>query len=283
MQVDRAVQLDDDPVGEPGSIKRPRTFDNPWSVVREYDGPLIRNAGPAELKARAHSAIQQMAGTSDARREVMARMVDTEGDVDATIATHTLISSDPSYVAAFGEMVKHGNLAQLTDGEVKAARRAKNLARAMSLTTTAGGFLIPQQLDPNVILTSDGTVNGVRSHFRQVIATGNVWNGVATTEASWSVDGEAAEVSDDATTFANPQVNIYKIAGFIPISIEALEDEANVTEEIARILAMGKDSLESQLFVTGYGNCAAYRTGRHRRTVCDRLADRHVDRFGCVR
>ena len=123
----------------------------------------------------------------------------------------------------------------------------------MGLTTTAGGFLIPQQLDSTVILTTDGTVNDVRKHFRQVIATGNVWNGVSTTEATWSVDAEAAEVSDDATVFANPQVNIYKMAGFVPISIEALEDEANVSETIARILAMGKDSLESQLFVTGTG------------------------------
>jgi HK97 family phage major capsid protein len=105
-----------------------------------------------------------------------------------------------------------------------------------------------------VILTSDGSFNQARNHFRQVVATGNQWDGVSTTEASWSVDAEAAEVSDDATTFANPTVDLYKISGFIPISIEALQDEANVTNEIGRILAMGKDTLESQLFMTGTGS-----------------------------
>ena len=50
-----------------------------------------------------------------------------------------------------------------------------------------------------------------------------------------------------------PTVDLYKAAGFVPISIEALEDEANVTAEVARLLAFGKDQLEAAAFITGNG------------------------------
>ena len=124
----------------------------------------------------------------------------------------------------------------------------------MTLTTTAGGFLIPTHLDPTVIITSDGTFNQVREFARNVVATSNVWYGVSSPYAAWSVDAESAEVSSDGTTFAQPSVTIYKIAGFVPITVEALQDESNVTGEIGRVLAMGKDNFESQLFATGTGS-----------------------------
>jgi HK97 family phage major capsid protein len=77
---------------------------------------------------------------------------------------------------------------------------------------------------------------------------------VSSGAVSWSWDAEAAEVSDDSTTFAQPSIPVYKAAGFVPISIEALEDEANVTAEVARLLAFGKDTLESAAFATGSGS-----------------------------
>ncbi|PWG74840.1 phage major capsid protein, partial [Enterococcus hirae] len=89
--------------------------------------------------------------------------------------------------------------------------------RAMSLTDNAGGYLVPFQLDPTVIITSDGSTNPVRQIARKVVATGDTWNGVSSAAVSWSWDAEAAEVSDDATTFAQPSIPIYKAAGFVPI------------------------------------------------------------------
>jgi HK97 family phage major capsid protein len=44
-------------------------------------------------------------------------------------------------------------------------------------------------------------------------------------------------VSDDAPTFAQPAIPIYKAAGFVPISIEALQDEQNVAQEVGKLLA----------------------------------------------
>jgi HK97 family phage major capsid protein len=42
--------------------------------------------------------------------------------------------------------------------------------------------------------------------------------------------------------------------GFVPISIEARQDEANVAQEVGRLLAFGKDVLEAAAFATGTGS-----------------------------
>ena len=60
--------------------------------------------------------------------------------------------------------------------------------RAMSLTDNAGGYLVPFQLDPTVIVTSNGSVNDIRQAARTVVATGDVWNGVSAGAVSWSWD-----------------------------------------------------------------------------------------------
>ena len=174
-------------------------------------------------------------------------------DPTSVIARYALLTSDPDYLSAFSQLIRDPQ-PLLTDVEIKATRRVREFARAMSLTDTEGGFLVPFQLDPSVIITSDGTFNEIRQVARQVIATGDVWNGVSAGETSWSFDAEAAEVSDDASTFVQPTVVIHKAQGFIPISIEALADEANVTQEVGALLASGKDSLEATMFATGTGS-----------------------------
>jgi len=67
------------------------------------------------------------------------------------------------------------------------------------------------------------------------------------------VDAEFEEVSDDAPTFDSPDIPIKKMQGFVPISIEALQDEANVTQVVAELLAEGKDELEAVSLITGTG------------------------------
>jgi HK97 family phage major capsid protein len=105
-----------------------------------------------------------------------------------------------------------------------------------------------------VINTSDGSRNQIRQVARQVVATGDVWNGVSAGETSWSWATEAGEVSDDASTFAQPAISIHRGEGFVPISLEALQDEANVANEVARLMASGKDTLEATAFATGSGS-----------------------------
>ena len=48
----------------------------------------------------------------------------------------------------------------------------------MSSTDTAGGFLIPFQLDPSVLISNDGTNNPLLQISRVIQTTSDVWNGV---------------------------------------------------------------------------------------------------------
>ena len=244
--------MDRDPILEPDSIED-RRFRNPWdlSEVRTFDRPHAELA--TEYRARALCAIERMPGATDRIRSAATDLVEQWDDEDGNLARLTLALSEPVYLRAWSKMARQPLGADLDPDERRAVARVQQYARAMSLTDAAGGYLVPFQLDPTVIITANGSVNEIRRVARQVVATGDVWNGVSSGAVSWSYDAEAAEVSDDATTFGQPTVPVYKAQGFVPISIEALQDAANVTSEVGRLLAFGKDVLEANAFAVGTG------------------------------
>ena len=234
---------DTDPLGDPDSIEGNR-FKDPWDLgaIRMGLGPVERGQ---ELRSRAFSAIEKMQGTTDNRREVATRMLEQYDPTNGRLAEQVLATSSPQYLRAFAKMAASQGRAVLSVEEQRAVERA------MSLTDAAGGFLVPFQLDPTVILTSDGSQNEIRQVARQVVATGDVWNGVSAGAVAWSFDPEASEVSDDAPAFGQPTIPIRTARGFVPISLEASMDANNVAQEVGRLLAQGKDDLESVVFVSG--------------------------------
>jgi HK97 family phage major capsid protein len=244
--VERGVDagMDADPLGDPDSIELGR-FKDPWDLSTMRMG-LDPEARGLELRSRALSAIERMQGMTDGRRETATRMIQDWDDDDAEISTIALATSSPDYLRAFGKLAKSGGkYDRLNDVERTAVQRA------MSLTDANGGYMVPFQLDPTVILTSDGSYNEMRQIAQQVVATADVWNGVSAGAVSWSFDAEASAVSDDTPTFAGPAITIRTARGFVPISLEAYQDAANVTTQVGRLLAQGKDDLEATVFVTG--------------------------------
>lgn len=237
---------DADPILHPDSVED-RRFRNPWDLSEVRTFARSKQEVAAELRSRALSAIEKMSAANDEVRQTATGIIEQFDDADSRIARLCLATSSPEYLRAWSKVA--GGRGHMISQEEQRA-----LERAMSLTDSAGGYLVPFQLDPTVIITANGSRNQIRQVARQVVATGDVWNGVSSGAVSWSWDAEAAEVSDDATTFAQPTIPIYKAAGFVPISIEALEDEANVTAEVARLLAFGRDVLEAAAFVTGTGS-----------------------------
>lgn len=237
---------DIDPILNPDSVEDCR-FRNPWDLSEVRTFGQSKGQIGREMRARALSAIKRMPGTSDTVRAAATDIIEKWDDGDARIARHCLATSSPEYLRAWSKCAA-GKGHMITPEEQRA------LERAMSLTDSAGGYLVPFQLDPTVIITANGSRNQIRQAARTVVATGDVWNGVSSGAVSWSWDAEGTQVSDDATTFAQPTVPIHKAAGFVPISIEALEDEANVTQEVARLLAFGRDTLEAAAFTTGSGS-----------------------------
>ena len=243
----RGRGMDRDPMADPRDTGSERTGD-PWDLRSlQYFG-RDKMSVAADLRARAFDAIERMPGATDQIRAAATQIVERHDDRDSTIAQLVLLTSSPTYMRAWSKMARNPQHPNLSQEENDA------LTRAMSLTDSAGGYLVPFQLDPTVIITGAGSYNEIRQVARQVIATGDAWNGVSSAAVSWSWDAEGAEVSDDATTFSQPSIPIYTARWFVPISIEAAADEANVTTEVGRLLARGKDDLESVAFTTGTGS-----------------------------
>jgi HK97 family phage major capsid protein len=238
-------EMDRDFLVDPDSVEEYR-FRNPWDLSEIRTFNRSGEEVGAELKARAVSAIEKMPSMSNATRERATYIVETFDNDKGDISRLALLTSTPAYLRAFSKAAR-GKEKAFTPEEQDA------VTRAMSLTDAAGGFLVPFQLDPTVVNITAGVANDIRSVARQVVATGDIYYAVTSTAVSWSWDAEAAEVSDDATTFAQPTIAIYKGAGFVPISIEAMMDETNVTQTVADLLQAGKRNLENAAFATGTG------------------------------
>lgn len=251
----QADWYDKDSILEPDSVEDKR-FRNPWKLdeMRTYGRPQSEIV--AEVRSRALSAVEQMQVASDNIRSAATDIIERFDDEGGNLSRLALALSEPEYLRAWSRMARDPQAGEggLSDTERHSVARVKSLARAMSLTDTAGGYLVPFQLDPTIILTSDGSRNDIRQAARQVVATGDVWHGVSAGAVSWGYRAEAAEAGDDSPTLAQPTVPIYTADGFVPISMEALADASNIAAEVGALLAQGKDDLEAVTFATADGS-----------------------------
>ena len=233
----------------PGTGQSRRRHRDPWTVpavgsLRSGDPP----AGGSELKSRAADAIERMHFADDEVREICTRHVERDDPMAASVSQVVLASTSPTYTSAFIKLVRSRGDRAVLNEEERAA-----YTRAMSTVDTDGGFLMPFQLDPTIILTASGSVNEVRMISRVVTTTSDVWHGVSSAGVTGSWDGEAEEVSDDAPTLVQPAIPVHKYQSFVPFSHELQQDAAGLAADIAQMIAFDKDAKESIAFVTGSG------------------------------
>lgn len=236
---------DADPILNPDDVRSGR-FRNPWDLSEVRTFSRSKEEVGQELRARALSAVEKMAGANDKIRSAATEILEMHDDKDSSIARMCLATSSPEYLRAWSK-VAMGRSHLVTEEE------QRSLERAMSLTDAEGGYLVPFQLDPTLVLTSTGTRNPIRAISRKVVATGDVWNGVSAGDVVWHWRPEEEETSDDSPTFSPLGIPNHKANGFVPISIEAMGDAANVTAEVGRLLARGKDRLEGDALMVGTG------------------------------
>jgi HK97 family phage major capsid protein len=184
---------------------------------------------------------EQLLNTPDPRaRQVASDWVRTTGS--------------PDYEQAFLKLMADPTRGHLlwTEREAAAFREAE-LVRAMSLTDASGGFMVPFQLDPSIILTSAGSINPLRQISGVVTATSDVWNGVSSAGSTSEWIAEATEVADGSPTLAQPAITIHKFDCFIPYSFEVGMDGASFLEEIGVVMRDSVDQLQATAFTTGTG------------------------------
>ena len=174
---------------------------------------------------------------------------------DSDLARRIIATENENYRSAWHKLMADTNAAAyLSDDERLAVRRMMEYRGAAEGTTTAGGFAIPVFIDPSIILTDQETDNPFLTAARTVDVNTNAWKGISAAGMSWSFDAEAAEVSDDMVTLAQPSVTVYTARGFIPFTLEIGQDWPGFQSEMGRLLSLGYDELLIDKFSRGSGS-----------------------------
>ena len=146
----------------------------------------------------------------------------------------------------------------------RTAEAYKVEARAMGIGTDAGGgYLLPFQLDPAILLTSNGSTNPLRQVARVVTITSDEWHGITSAGATAEWKAEAAEVTDGSPTLAQPTIPVHFGDSFVPYSFELGMDGINFLSELQAVLLDAADQLMATAYMrgTGTGQPAGVLTG----------------------
>jgi HK97 family phage major capsid protein len=165
---------------------------------------------------------------------------------------------DPAYGTAFHKILRdpqHGHLRH-SPAEVAAMQRVEAVEQERGMvggTGSAGGFALPIEIDPSVLLSSAGELNPVRTVARVQTIGSREWRGVSSAGVVASYDPEASEVSDDTPTLAQPTTITASGRAFVPFSIELGDDWASLAGELAKLVSDARDVLDSDKFLNGSG------------------------------
>lgn len=219
--------------------------------TRQSDDPFdLRtipfNASRGELRGRVDQALERMVEVPDSVRTNTSDLVRRIDNARGDLARHVLSTGSEAYRSGWQKMIA-GVPELLNDSE----RQALADSRAASLTGNAGGYAIPTPLDPTIISTRDQSTNPFRRISTIKTTIVDEWNGVSSAGMTASFDAEAAQVSDDAPTLAQPSITTRKAQAFAPVSIEAAQDWAAIEQELRAMFQEAKDDLEGQKFVNG--------------------------------
>ena len=231
----------------------PARYSAPNITVKKdpFDLNELRGFLPtAELRGRAKSAVEVARYLDDDGKQEATRKLEHVDDLRGIIPNLIIRTGNEHYTSAFHKGMA-GMQALWTSEEREAIQLAQEYRTAMSLSDSAGGYGVPFQLDPTLILTNNGAINPTRAVARQVTITGDSWNGLSSAGVTASFDAELAEVSDDSPTFAQPTVQTREARGFVMGSIAITQDFANLAGELTMAFADAKDRLESSVFWSG--------------------------------
>ena len=242
---DRTERLEPPQFSRPSAVRGEDIWDLS-TVRRSYDDPEEEKR---QLHDRAMRAIDSARYPTQAQvdpKEHLERMLyaSEEDPHLRNLELHLLYTGSPAYRRAFTKYVSNQPRTPIEDGL---------LARAASLTTTAGGFAVPFVLDPTVIPTSSGAINPYRTVGNVIQITVDEWRGVSSDGITAAFAAEAAVSTDAAPTLAQPTVSTEKAFAFVPFSIEIGQDWSSFSSEMGRMFADAKDILEATKFAVGSG------------------------------
>jgi HK97 family phage major capsid protein/HK97 family phage prohead protease len=233
------------PVRSGGSNRRP---DNIYDLSQIRQEARSLDDLPQLYRDNAMRAIEQARFPGAEDRSVAQgqaeRVLNTVADKNGELARRFLVTGSPVYERAFGKYC----MALSTNGLTTEEQRALAVGAGQT-----GGFAVPFQLDPTIILTNNGSVNPLRQMARVEQITGKEWDGVTSAGVTVSRAAEAEEADDNSPDLQQPTVKAERVQGFIPFSREIDQDWGSLQAQMTRLLAEAKDDEEADSFVNGSG------------------------------
>lgn len=204
----------------------------------------------AEFRARAIAVAEDHAPSwvTDAYRESATRTAEKRSNrnYDADLVNeHIVRTSTEGYIESFEDFANTGG--KVVRGEFKDYNESR---AAMSLTAANGGLLVPQWLDPTIILTNAGSDNDVRANARVEQITVDQADFVTSAGVTAEWLAEATEVADASPTFVGPTITPQKRAAWLYGSFEMIADSG--FDQIAPLIADAFDRQEETAFATGH-------------------------------
>lgn len=197
---------------------------------------------------RAIERAQYGAKNREAAQERAEELLDTVDNSSRDLAKRMLLTGSKEYESGFTKVLRHGTDAFCTVEERQALVRA-----AQSLGGDGnGGYAVPFQLDPTVMLTSAGVVNPIRELARVETIVGKEWQGVTSAGTSVSRGAEADAAPASNFTLAQPTLRTNRVQGYTVFSLEIDLSWSALRSEITRMLVDAK-AQEENSFITGDG------------------------------
>jgi HK97 family phage major capsid protein len=196
-----------------------------------------------EVRTQALHANERADFLAPEARDHMERTLRQDDDPDARLAQFTVATSSRDYFRAFSKVmndpVSGGH--EWTPEERGAVQRVRHLQRSLNLSTsgTAGGFLVPYELDPSIIISSAGAVSPLRQISRVVTTAQNEKRFVTSLGVTSTWTPEEQQQTDDSPTLLQPAVVCKKGAAFVPVSYELYED-SDIAQQIGAVFADAK-------------------------------------------
>ena len=226
--------------------------------IYDLDAIRSRARNPEHLadlyRDNAMRAIERAAFPGSHSRErsqsTVDRLLNSVDGEDAALARRILVTGSPVYQRAWSKTMARLSTDCLSEEE----SRALGQGRALALGTGSdGGYAVPYQLDPTVILTSNGAVNPLRQISRVVQITGKEFDLVTSAGITVSRSTEASVMTDNSPTLAQPTIVAERVTAFVPFSMEIEQDWQALQSQMMMLLADAKDVEEASSFTLGNG------------------------------
>jgi HK97 family phage major capsid protein len=192
-----------------------------------------------------------------ASRAYMERAIRDDDDPNNGLARATIALSDRNYFRAFSKLLNDpvSGAHLWTPEERQAVQRVKDEARSLTLATsgTAGGFLVPYELDPQILIANAGAISPLRQISKVVTTSQNVKKFVTSLGVTTHWDPEETETTDDSPTLLQPSITCKKGAGFVQVDYELFED-SDIAQQVGNVLADAKAVQEALSFTITQSN-----------------------------